>query len=179
MPDKTKELQLLTRRLVAKDSAYSFSYFPTDKYSEEDFNFLNNLDSNVKIKFNKGILFDREVFYITTEPKEEKKVISNRYSCLTAPKVTKYARNGWCYLITDGEYQKIGVSASKVDKRLQSIQTGNPRRISIVAKYQVKTDMFYVEKQLHKLFATERVNGEWFSICITEEEFLRLCKEYD
>lgn len=47
--------------------------------------------------------------------------------------------------------------------RLLEHQTGNPRTLILDKKHVVKTDaVAMVEAQLHRIYATSRVNGEWF-----------------
>ena len=58
---------------------------------------------------------------------------------------------------------KIGLVAldRTSDERLKQHQTGNPRRL--YNEHVVKTDAVHrVEAVLHKLFAVDRVSGEWF-----------------
>lgn len=179
MIDKEKELSVLKARLINPNSAYSFESYPADKYSEDDFSFLHDIETTVDFKFKKGVLFDKEVFYISTEPKKILKASPN-YTFLTKPvKNVRKSRKGWCYLLSDGEYQKIGITTASLTKRVSQIQNGNPKKITAIAKYEVSTDVFFVEKQLHKLFKNTRVIGEWFSSSISGEEFIALCNKYD
>jgi hypothetical protein len=64
---------------------------------------------------------------------------------------------------TPSPYIKIGLVAldRTSDERLKQHQTGNPRRL--YNEHVVKTDAVHrVEAVLHKLFAVDRVSGEWF-----------------
>jgi len=60
------------------------------------------------------------------------------------------------YLFKSGEYLKIGRSTD-VYKRLRMVRTMNPIPVELLAV--VDND---IERELHKLFAPHRVNGEWF-----------------
>jgi hypothetical protein len=68
-----------------------------------------------------------------------------------------------------GPFVKIGLVARKEGRdsmdRLKEHQTGNPRVLRIDPKQIVKTEAVHrVEAQLHKIFAPQRVSGEWFSM---------------
>jgi hypothetical protein len=66
------------------------------------------------------------------------------------------------YLITDGQYYKIGKSTvSGLKSRLKSIQTGNPNKIKKVFTISVY-DSFLSETSLKKEFKVYRRQGEWF-----------------
>ena len=39
---------------------------------------------------------------------------------------------GYVYLLTDGEFFKIGVTRGSIEKRIKKLQTGNPDNIVIV-----------------------------------------------
>jgi len=75
---------------------------------------------------------------------------------------------------------KIGV-ASNVDRRLDTLQTGNHMELFLVAKIkcQSKTHAYSIENALHKKFKGKRIRGEWFmpNIKISEiEEFNNVTK---
>jgi hypothetical protein len=61
------------------------------------------------------------------------------------------------YFATDGEYIKIGRTSRSTHRRLQAHQTGNARRLTILAVCPGLS-----ERALHQQFARDRVNGEWF-----------------
>jgi hypothetical protein len=62
------------------------------------------------------------------------------------------------YFMTAGNKVKIGVSRNP-RRRLDDLKTGSSRMVSI--RYVTPGDRTK-EKELHKLFAEHRVNGEWF-----------------
>lgn len=72
------------------------------------------------------------------------------------------------YFIQEGKgnhgYIKIGVS-NNVNKRLDSLQTGNPRKLTLMASIKCDTpnNAYRLEKKLHKKFKSQCIRGEWFS----------------
>jgi len=59
---------------------------------------------------------------------------------------------------------KIGM-AKNVDKRLKSLQTGNPFTLKVWHAYPVETeDARFLEKDLHSKFRYSRTSGEWFKM---------------
>lgn len=69
------------------------------------------------------------------------------------------------YFITDGEFVKIGI-AEDVQKRLAGIQTGNPRKVSVLFSIPVKSVKAarVLERQLHNAYSEFAKCGEWFDI---------------
>lgn len=65
------------------------------------------------------------------------------------------------YIITDGEHHKIGYTDLQVERRVAELQTGNPRRLVVVA---VLGGGRLLEQNLHAMFAEKRVVGEWFKL---------------
>jgi len=64
------------------------------------------------------------------------------------------------YLITDGEFIKVGVfTGGKLDKRLEGIQNGNPRKLKVLA-----TSESNIEKLCHYEFEHLNVLNEWFKL---------------
>jgi hypothetical protein len=75
---------------------------------------------------------------------------------------------------TNERYQKMGFSAN-VERRLKSLQTGNPDKLTIhhvepVPKEQVRL----LERKIHKDLAHYRLKGEWFNL--TSQEAVDLLK---
>ena len=62
-------------------------------------------------------------------------------------------------------YVKIGVS-SHLDARLVSLQAGNANTLTLLRayKFRSKTGAFRVEKIVHGLLFSRRMNGEWFDV---------------
>ena len=64
--------------------------------------------------------------------------------------------------------QKIGFSQD-VEKRLSSIQTGNPQKLKIHHIQEVRENhVRLLEKKIHKVITHKRVSGEWYNV--TPEE---------
>jgi hypothetical protein len=68
-------------------------------------------------------------------------------------------KKSWVYFMQSGDLIKIGV-ARDVQKRIASLQCGNPEPITLLAA--VAGD-HKTERHLHQRFATDRVRGEWFA----------------
>ena len=65
--------------------------------------------------------------------------------------------------IADDECKiKIGVSNDRT-RRLRNLQTGNPDPLKLMG-WIVSDDAYALEKELHKVFFSRKVNGEWFGI---------------
>lgn len=63
----------------------------------------------------------------------------------------------------DSRY-KIGI-CKNLEKRLQSLQSGNPSRLKVVRKFTVlDTDASKLESELHRRLAQFNVGGEWFAL---------------
>ena len=75
----------------------------------------------------------------------------------------------YLYVIgTKTNRQKIGFSAD-VEKRLSSIQTGNPEQLYIHHKIECATEKTRpLEKKIHAELSYKRIKGEWFDM--TPEE---------
>ena len=85
----------------------------------------------------------------------------------------------YVYFVTDGDYIKIGV-ASDIYKRIKGIQTGNPKKVSLVEylEFQCKEYALFAEKELHRMFAERRTHGEWFDIA-NDYDFLMFIRRID
>ena len=74
----------------------------------------------------------------------------------------------YVYFIQEGKGKcgsiKIGKSKD-VAKRLKSLQTGNPRKLTLMALIKCKTpnDAHRLEGKFHLMFKTDGVRGEWFN----------------
>lgn len=90
---------------------------------------------------------------------------------------------GYVYLLSEWSKDelnyKIGITRGSVEKRIKSLQTGNPNEIVLVHKYQTK-NYLKVEKWMHRKYAEYRLEGEWFNL--TDElvsEFLMETEKAD
>lgn len=69
------------------------------------------------------------------------------------------------YFVSDGQFVKIGV-AKNIEKRIIELQTGNGRKIELLADLPCATEKlaYRVESLLHDYFYKYRKEGEWFDI---------------
>ena len=75
------------------------------------------------------------------------------------------------YYATDGTAVKIGYSVTgQVKLRITKLQTGNPRKITILA---VCPGGRRAERALHRKFAHSSLRGEWFKRTI---EIMTFCR---
>ena len=75
----------------------------------------------------------------------------------------KLDENGCIYLISDGEFTKIGATTYSVGKRLNELQTGNAKHLRLLGHYEVRNKLS-TESFLHKTYETHKVRGEWFKL---------------
>lgn len=72
------------------------------------------------------------------------------------------------YLITDGEFMKIGVSTN-IETRLRELQGGNARKLRVLHVMELpRSRIWKVERKAHKNLHHRHVRLEWFS-CSEEE----------
>ena len=64
------------------------------------------------------------------------------------------------YFVSDGKYVKIGVT-NNVEKRLQSLQSGNPKKLNLLFVIKGNKDL---ESYLHSKFKKYKKLNEWFDI---------------
>lgn len=83
------------------------------------------------------------------------------------------AQRGFIYLISDGEFTKIGFTDKKTSIRLGSLQTGNARELKLVGEYATK-NRFAEEKRLHNIFKSQHIRGEWFSLTNSDIKMILL-----
>jgi hypothetical protein len=69
----------------------------------------------------------------------------------------------WIYFVGagDGEPIKIG-RANNIKQRLSMIQSGNPKRLRVLASF-FSDDSIATEQAYHDRFAAHRLHGEWFA----------------
>ena len=86
---------------------------------------------------------------------------------------------GYVYLLTDGEFFKIGVTKGSIEKRIKKLQTGNPDNIAIV-NYHHTEYPFKMESALHSKYANKRINNEWFNLSLNDvTSFKQECEKID
>lgn len=84
----------------------------------------------------------------------------------------------YIYGICDNDLMKIGYT-NNVDKRLFSLQTGNPRILTCVFSYAIENKQLaqQIEKLCHSRYNNNKINGEWFSgINISDiKQYIKRC----
>lgn len=70
---------------------------------------------------------------------------------------------GEVYLISDGEYFKIGFTTIGTPNRVKLLQTGCPNEITIIATYE-SYNYRKLESWLHRKYKNLCVGGEWFDL---------------
>lgn len=81
-------------------------------------------------------------------------------------------RPGFVYIVQSGQHYKIGITQGDVSRRVAQLQTGSPQKIHIV--HIIETDCpIDLERDLHRMLAHKRGEGEWFRL---SEEELRIIK---
>jgi hypothetical protein len=77
------------------------------------------------------------------------------------------------YILKSQEYYKIGIT-SNLERRVNSIQGGNPFEVEVVCAYRVK-DSRTLEKYLHEGLLAFRHKREWFKL---EPDFVEELKVF-
>ena len=71
---------------------------------------------------------------------------------------------------------KIGYTRREVSKRIKELKTGNGSELYLVSKFQSKWGT-KIESQLHRLYKSKKVNGEWFDLTDDDiKSFSEKCK---
>jgi hypothetical protein len=71
---------------------------------------------------------------------------------------------GYIYVISCGEYVKVGVSRRHPDKgRLQTLSTGMPYDLTLRLARRV-ANCYAEERRIHVTYGEHRVKGEWFQL---------------
>ncbi len=80
--------------------------------------------------------------------------------------------SGYVYVVSNcsGHY-KIG-RTNNVESRIRAIQTSNPSSIELIVYFH-SDDNVSLEKELHCLFSSKRVNGEWFMLDNNDIDLLK------
>lgn len=81
---------------------------------------------------------------------------------------------GKVYLIgTENDQYKIGMTRGAVNERIEQLQVGNPLTLEFVNEFETR-HFKRVEKWLHKVYASKRMEGEWFDL--NEEDVANFSK---
>jgi len=65
--------------------------------------------------------------------------------------------------IPDEGIYKIGYTTRNIDKRIDEVQVGNPKKLELVETFETK-HYLNLEKWMHRLYAPKRLEGEWFEL---------------
>ena len=71
----------------------------------------------------------------------------------------------YVYFIKSGKKGAIKIGKSnRPEKRMAELQTGNPYKLYLIAFIHCETEKeaFSLEKKMHRLFRSQKMNGEWF-----------------
>lgn len=72
-------------------------------------------------------------------------------------------KKGFIYLVTDGEFTKIGGTSYNPSKRLLELQTGNARKLNLIGYYPCNY-VNITEKTIHKDYKDSNELNEWFRL---------------
>lgn len=70
---------------------------------------------------------------------------------------------GHIYLVSDGENTKIGATTYNPEKRLNELQVGNAKKLTLIGSYQVGRRIA-TESLLHASYGAKNIRGEWFKL---------------
>jgi hypothetical protein len=76
-------------------------------------------------------------------------------------------KKGFIYLVTDGNFTKIGGTSYDVKKRLLELQTGNAKRLSILGYYKCEY-LNITEKIIQNQFKDKNELNEWFRLDVND-----------
>lgn len=124
-------------------------------FAKNNYSTLNELANDVGI--------DSSKFYRYLSEVELQKV---------KDKITKHrqkSKKKFLYIVkeSDTEYYKIGMTTCKKNKRIQVLQTGNPRKLQQVILHKCE-NANELERALHKKYREKNVLNEWYQL--TEKE---------
>lgn len=81
-----------------------------------------------------------------------------------------------CAEIEGKNLYKIGYTKRDVEKRIKEFKTGNASLFYLVDSFNSRWGT-KIESQLHRIFKTKKVSGEWFDLDQTDiTQFNRNCK---
>lgn len=84
--------------------------------------------------------------------------------------MSKYNK-GIVYVVKCGDFFKIGITKD-LDKRIMSLQVGNPVKIEPFLRILPIGSARKLEKELHEKFTEKSISGEWFSLSIADLRFV-------
>jgi hypothetical protein len=85
--------------------------------------------------------------------------------------------NNYIYLIQDEIYFKIGYTYKSPKLRLDELQIGNPRILTLINTYNC-IDGKGLEFLLHRYFHTKHILGEWYQLDENDvDNFIETCNK--
>ena len=67
------------------------------------------------------------------------------------------------YFVQSGDNGTIKIGVTKdIDARIKNLQTGNHRKLKLLACVEAGEDACFIESYLHNIFKDYRLEGEWF-----------------
>ena len=122
----------------------------------------------------------QEIIRQLSNTKESKKYAQSIKQKMKEMKLQEENREGFVYFIEeDDDAQRIKIGwAWDVKQRLQTLQIGNPKELTIARTIKTKKP-WKLEKQLHDEFSKFQVRGEWFTYDVMLEEKYKTKKEKD
>jgi hypothetical protein len=86
------------------------------------------------------------------------------------------AKAGYVYLIQAGTMDRFKIGcANDVDARITSLETASAVPLRLIGK-KPAGDMYAEERAWHRLFAPNRVKGEWFDL--EARQFLKIARDF-
>lgn len=105
--------------------------------------------------------------------------MASRYQELLNESQATKKNQGYVYLISDGEYVKIGCSKGRPAERAKSLQVGNARKLEVLHCYHVGY-MRQTEALLHKMHIEHKACGEWFKLTDSiVSDIIQACHKYE
>lgn len=80
----------------------------------------------------------------------------------THTKINKPKTKGYIYFLECGGKYKIGFSKD-VNRRIKELDN-RPFKVNLIAKSKYGSNAYNIEKELHKLLESKRIDGEWYSL---------------
>ena len=87
-----------------------------------------------------------------------------------------FTPTGYVYLIRFQGFHKIGLS-KRADKRFRGVSSGLPTPADLIHVIPTNS-MVRLEAMMHRWYAKQRANGEWFKLEKRDVDFICQCKAY-
>lgn len=129
-------------RIIKVDCGYVFSLFIKD--SKIIFKEINNNKYGITRYISKNALLSID-------------------GILAKQKRVSLEGKGHIYLVSDGKNTKIGATTYNPTKRLNELQVGNAKKLTLIGSYQVERRIA-TESLLHKNYQDKNIRGEWFNL---------------